>query len=535
MISDDSYPEETMATPAKVGHREQSASSPRVLHAALLISVLSVFSKLSGFVREQVIATQFGASSVVDAFVVASLLPQVFAASLGGAMSSAFMPVFIRAAKTGDERGAWSLAYSVMRMLLFSLLVLCTVSWVFAPVIVRLIAPGFADATVRQAVSMLRVMVPGMALIITVRMLMSTLHAHKRFAWAAIAPVVTNIATIIATIVLVRKLGVVGLAWATVAGLTVDALILCWPARHYGKAALQARGPASKYLKEVMLLVWPILAGTLFGEAYTLIDKAFAAGLDAGSIAALSYARKLVHLPTGIVVMAFSTALYPTLAEYAGIKNITALHRTVVSGMKLLSLLMFPAAIGMIVLRVPICALAFQRGTFDSEATSRTAIALGFYAIGLGWSAGTTILTRGFYSLKDSITPVITSAATAIINVLLAMLLVTPLGHGGLALANSLGGLLHFLANAILFERKTGERLALVRSYTKYLLASALMGVAVWVLSIVMKHCTDALVIGTLVPLAMLSYLILLLVLKVPEAKTLLTQSSAFLKRMMHR
>lgn len=266
-----------------------------------------------------------------------------------------------------------------------------------------------------------------------------------------------------------------------------------------------------------MKLSFPMFVGALFGQVYMLVEKAIASGLDAGSIASLNYANKLMQLPVGIFVTAMATAIYPTLSEMAAKKDQKAFSGAVASGIRLLSLIMLPAAVGLIVLREPIVTLAFERGSFDRAATLKTASALAFYSLGILGTANAQVLQRAFYSLNDSWTPVKVGIGVTFLNTALAFLLVHPLGHSGLALANSSGMLANFVVLLWLLRNKLSTPLPLWPALTKIAISAGIMGVIVALLYARLSPLGMVLALGASVLVGVVVYFALIIVLGVDE------------------
>jgi len=434
----------------------------QVAKAALVITLVSIFSKILGFVREQVIASLFGATGLTDAY---------FSAC-------AFLPVFLGLQATGRREEGWSLAASVWRLSLLTLTVVAALAYLAAPLLTRLLVPEFDRSMQALTASMLRIMLPAVIFLGTATLYSALLNAHKQFIWPATGPVVMNLVLVGSTFLFARRFGIPGLAWSTLLAVVAQQFLLWWQVRRQRMPVFRLDG-GLREAGRVAALAAPILLGTLFSQIYVFVDKGLASGLDVGSIAALNYASKLVQLPIGIFVTALSTAIYPALAELAGRRDHSGLGRAVSAGVRTLSALILPAAVGMAALRYPIVKLAFQRGSFDAVATEKTAFALLFYAVGLVGVANVQVLSRAFYALKDAATPVRIGIFSALLNIVLDFILVGPLRQGGLALANSVAVLVQMGCLLMALRRRLGTSLGLVKPLFQVAIASGLMGLAV--------------------------------------------------------
>ena len=424
-----------------------------VFKAALGLSFVSILSKLLGFAREQAIAWRFGAGAAVDAYVAALAIPTLISGVVGGALSTAFLPVYSEARNTDEGKQLAGIVSGVNALLgaLGSLAALY-----FAPALVQLLVGNFPAEQQAQTVLLLRILSFGTLLMSVSFFLTMLFNSHRQFILPALNPVVQNL-MIVAGVLLFAAGGIVYVAWATIAAMAVPVLLLVAWALYKNYPLLARPRRSDPRFAKVLKLALPIFVAGLFGQLYMVVDRRLASGLDAGSIASLNFANRLVQLPFGIFVMALSTVVFPALADLAAQGNKKGFGEALSAGLRAMVILLVPATVGLIVLRHPIVRLAFERGSFDATDTAKTAFALGFYALGLlGLSTG-TVLTRAFYSLHDTLTPVKIGILTALLQALLAILLVSPLAHGGLALANSIGVSLGAIAMFYLLRKSLGR------------------------------------------------------------------------------
>jgi len=445
-----------------------------VFKAALGLSLVSILSKLLGFAREQAIAWRFGAGAAVDAYVAALVIPTIISGVVGGALSTAFLPVYSEWRNTAKgKRLAGSVSWlNSLLGLLGSIAALY-----FAPFLVRVLVGNFPPEQQKLTVELLRILSFGTLLMSVSFFLTMLFNSHQLFLLPALNPVIQNVIIVVGVLAF-GAAGIVGVAYAALIAMVLPVVLLfCW-ALYKNYPILVRPKFLDPQFSRVLRLSVPIFVAGLFGQLYVVVDRRLASGLDIGSIAALNFANRLVQLPFGIFVMALSTAVFPTLADLAARGDKKAFAEALVASLRGLLLLLVPASVGLLVLREPIVRLAFERGSFDAADTAKTALALGFYALGLlGLSAG-TVMTRAFYSLQDTLTPVKIGALTALLNALLAVLLVGPLEHGGLALANSLGVSLSALLLLVLLRKKLGPvPMGLLPLLGKVMLCSLCMGI----------------------------------------------------------
>jgi putative peptidoglycan lipid II flippase len=311
---------------------------------------------------------------------------------------------------------------------------------------------------------------------------MGILNAQQHFLAPALAPIIYNVGIIGGALFLEPRFGVLGLTFGVVAG-ALGHLLIQLPAlrqHHFRWQPILTLHDAG--VREVMRLMGPRMAGIALNHANFLVNTALASGLATGSIAALDNARLLMLLPHGIIAQAIATTVFPTFAAQVAQGDWRALRATLTTVLRALLFFILPATVGLFVAREPLIALLLQRGKFTSEATQLTASALAFYAPALTAYAVTEILTRAFYALHDTRTPVVVAGVTIILNIVFSLLLIGSLGIGGLALANLLANMGEAISLLWLLRRRLGglDGLTLARATSPMLLAAMVMGVCVW-------------------------------------------------------
>ncbi len=434
-------------TPAPGAHAA-GHETERVARAAGTIGLFTLLSRVLGFVRDMVLARLFGASLAADAFFVAFRIPNLFRELLAeGTMSAAFVPVFTEKLATGDREGAWALASRVFTLLLMVLVAVVAVGVAAAPLIVRVMAPGFADDPGQTGLTVLltRIMFPYLLFIGLSALAMGILNAHRAFALPALAPFCFNLALISAALWLapVFTEPTVGLAWGVVAGgaaqlaLQIPGLV---KKRMVPRPAFAPRDPDVRRIGKLMV---PVVFGLSVTQVNLLVNTLLASLLATGSVSYLYYGMRLIHFPLGVFGIALATAILPTLSTQAAKNDLHGLQSGVVEALKLIAFITLPAMAGLIGLRFPIISILFQRGAFDAAATDGVAIAVVAYAAGLWAFAAVRIVAATFYALQDTKTPVRAAAIAMAANVALNLALMGPLGHGGLALATSLAAMLN--------------------------------------------------------------------------------------------
>ncbi|MCH8948931.1 MAG: murein biosynthesis integral membrane protein MurJ [Chloroflexi bacterium] len=452
---------------------------PSLASAAAIVAAGFLASRLLGVLRSVAIADSFGDSPELGAYWVAFRLPDLIFQLLAGAtLGSAFIPTFARVFTKQSEEAAWRLASSVLNLVFMATIVVAILGFLFAPLLVPAMAPGLSERSL--AIELTRIMMLSPILFAASGMFMGILNARHHFLFPAFAPVVYNLAIIVGALAFDS---VQALSIAVVVGaglhLAVQTPALALIGMRY-RAIADWRDAT---VREVGRLMAPRVLGLAAFQFNLLIAIFFASRISDEAISAVNYAWLVLMMPLGLFGMAISTAVFPTMAEQAA-GDRDALRRTLEQSLRMILFLTIPAGLALMVLSGPLVALLFQHGfglfqggAFSEAATDITQAALIFYAIGLFAHAAIEILSRGFYALGDTRTPVIYAVVAVVANLILSAALVGPLEIKGLALALSLATVIEvtLLFAALRLRLQDLDLRALARSLFRTLLAALLM------------------------------------------------------------
>ena len=473
---------------------QQTSQNTNVTKAAGVVGAATFLSRIFGYIRDMVFAWFFGAGLYSDAFIAAFRIPNTLRRLFGeGSLSIAFIPVFTEHLTNQGKDEAFEMARSAIRLLAVLLTLIAIAGVLFSPLIVKVIAYGFTDSPEKFSltVTLTRIMFPYIIVICLVALCMGILNVLGHFAAPALAPVLLNIA-MIGSLFLVSLLSpsdtyrVIGLAFGVLIGgllqIALQAPFLIKKGFYFWqKAKIYHPG-----LKKVGLLMLPAIFGSAVYQINTLVITLLASLLPQGSVTYLYYADRLVQFPLGIFGIAAATAVMPSLSRYAAEKDLEAVRGAFAHAMKLVLFITIPSMVGLIVLREPIIALLFKRGAFSIQTVRLTANALLYYGIGLWAFAAVRIVVSTFYALQDTKTPALAAVISIIANIVLGILLMAPMGHGGLALALSLASMLNLglLVRALRARLGSLEWKNIAESAWKTLICSTVMGAAVWAVAL---------------------------------------------------
>jgi putative peptidoglycan lipid II flippase len=428
-----------------------------IAQAAALVTVLTAFSAVLGFVRDVVIAGVFGAGAQLDAYLVAQGLMNLVLALVAGAMAKATVPVL--AAQTSTDDDSNKAAHTLSVVLTVTLLVLGLGSLVMALAansVVAVLAPGFKGAQAELAASLTRIVLIATVLISGTNLLAAAAEAHRRFFWSAMQGVPFNLIMIAAAVLFGPRYGVYALAVGFVVGSAARLLCQFIPIHALGlrlRASFDIKDPG---FRTIARLIPPLLVGSALGNANTMVDRAVGSMVGEGTISALSYAWRVISLGETLLVASLLTALYPAFGAAAGARDLDEMRRLVGRGLSTVATVLMPVWGFLIVCAVPLVALLFEHGSFTPADTQRTATAMLWYApalLALGWRE---MVVRASYALGDSRRPVLVFVFAMSINVVGDFTLGLTFGIAGLAASTSLSVMFAAVANTLMLGRRHG-------------------------------------------------------------------------------
>ncbi|MDD2237267.1 MAG: murein biosynthesis integral membrane protein MurJ [Kiritimatiellae bacterium] len=462
----------------------------KVIRSAGVVGSFTTLSRALGLVRDVVMAGFFGTSLSMSAFVVAFTIPNLFRRLFGeGALSAAFVPVFVETRRNVGDGAAWAVARKVITLIV--LLLLC---FVLAGELVISLLPDVVALSAKNLLilRLLSIMLPYMLFICLAALSMAILNSFGHFAVPAATPCVLNVVWVLATLIflpfmhgpLESKIFVV--AWAIlVAG--VAQLFFQYPMlRRFGYQPGLSFDFSDARVRRVLMLMGPAAVGMALTQFNVLVDRALAAWVGAWAPAALYFSERLIYFPLGICGTALGTVLLPVFSRHAADGQFLTINSTINQSLRTLLFLMIPSAVGLGLLAQPIIESIYQWREFTAESTWFTAVALQCYAPGLIVFSLSKVFVPAFFALQDTRTPVRVGMATVLLNLLANLIFILTLPvrykHAGIALATVLAETGYAVALAWILQRRIGSPgwPRIFRSLGKVLLISGLMGVVVW-------------------------------------------------------
>lgn len=404
-------------------------------------------SSLTGLLSTMLISRAFGTSADLEAYVAANRVTEIiFNLISGGALASAFLPVFTGYLENDDRSSAWNLASAIINLAILLLTGVSMATWLAAPWLVpNVIAPGFTDAgQIDLTVSLLRLMLVTPTLFGISGLVMAILQAHQHFALPALAPASYRLGTIIGVVLLVPGMGIYGLAWGVVLGTALHLLVQVPALLGRKPVYTLTLGLKNRAVRQVALLMGPRLLGVAVVQLNFLVNTILASDMAEGSLSSLMYAFALMIMPLAIIGQAIAVAALPTFSAQVARGEIGQMRTALGTTLRAVVFLALPASLGLVVFRLPIIQMLLESQAFGPDSTSMVAWALLWYGAGLLGHSVLEIVVRAFYAMQDTRTPVLVGTTFMGLNVVLSLALSAwfqSLGlmpHGGLALANSI-------------------------------------------------------------------------------------------------
>ncbi|MBK5116444.1 MAG: murein biosynthesis integral membrane protein MurJ [Thermoleophilia bacterium] len=528
---------------------EGDAESGRLGRSTAFFSIATGFSRVAGLIREIVAASYFGVTGPMSAFTIAFQLPNLVRMLFAdAALQAAFVPVFTEQLEAGKRPSAFRLASTLIFLVTVVLGFITAAFILLAPVLVLLVAPGFDSATEDLAISLSQLLFPILVMLGISGVVVGVLNSYNRFGVFAIAPLFWNIAIIAVLVGLAPAFPegdeIYAYAIGVIVGTALQLAMVAWDLRNTPFRLQRVFDWRSPLVKRVLILMLPVTISlglinfnlsinSLFG---TLVEGTIVAPdgtlqpLGSYAPAAIDKAFRIYMLPQGMFSVAVATVIFPTLSRFAARREYDNLRATMANGMRMIILVLMPAAAAILVLSDPMTQLVYQRGEFDAAQTELVSTALFWFAFSLPFNGLFLLMTRTFFSLQRPWIPAVIAALNLLLTALGSLALYEPFGISGIVAATAIATSVSVFAQGVILRRELNglEIGSLIDGAIRIAIGSlVLAGVtyAVW------SGLDSALGEGTLGQIAAvggglvaggLSYLGVILALRVPEARQII-------------
>ncbi|MCD6576386.1 MAG: murein biosynthesis integral membrane protein MurJ [Anaerolineaceae bacterium] len=515
-----------------------SKATKTIARGALTVMVAFIISNLVGLLAKTLTARYFGTGIESNAFFTANRFSEIlFNLVAGGALGSAFVPVFTGLLANNENRKAWRLASAVMNLVTIVLVVLSLLTAIFSKQVVHyILAPGFSVDEMVLTAQLLRIQVLSSMIFGISGLVMAALNAHQHFLLPAIAPAMYQIGWITGIFLLEPKMGIFGLAWGVVIGSLLHLAVqiprlLKLPEINYSFTL----GLEMSEVREVIRLMAPRLLGVAVVQLNFLLNTFLASFQSEGSITALSLAFPLMIMPQAVIAQSIAIAALPTFSAQVAKNEIGEMRYSLTATLQAVLILSIPAAVGLILLREQIVTLLYKGSAFTSQSVKLVSWALLWYSVGLVGHCLVEVTSRAFYALHDTKTPVVVGVGAMTGNLLLSILfsaIFTKLGWiplGGLALANSVATAVESIILLILMRKKlngiNGRKIT--RTVIKSITASAGMGAVIWFAAELVNFSRPGRFVVLSIIIGVIIYGLLLVLLRSSEIKQVFSMIQA--------
>ncbi|HYO89697.1 MAG TPA: murein biosynthesis integral membrane protein MurJ [Candidatus Limnocylindrales bacterium] len=474
-------------------------NSRQISRAVLIVLLGFLGSGVLGLVRTMLFGVTFGASAELDAYYAAQRLPELlYTLVAGGALGSSFIPVFARFLTKGDEAGAWRLASAVLTLAMAAAGVLALVLALLAPWFVpNVLVLGVSPEQAALTTQMTQIMLVTVVIFTASGLLMGILNAHQLFLLPSLALIGNNLGQILGGLVAFAAISLFEIPpahaiYALAAGAVLGSLLhlgIQLPGLRKVGARLAARfDTRTAGAREVLLLMLPRVFGLAMVQINFTVNVILTSMMIEGSLSALNVAWMLMFFALGVIAQSVGTAVFPTLSALAAANDMPVFRQRLAGAMRGVLFLAFPATVVMVVLGETAVRALFEHGNWTPENTAAAAWALTFFALGIAAHSLLEVLSRAFYALADTWTPVSIGVLSILANIVLSVLLMRVMGDpdslargpfAGLALANSLTTIAEALVLWLLLRRRIGggNDATVVRGGVAALAAALGMGV----------------------------------------------------------
>lgn len=426
-----------------------------MFRSGLLVMIITMVSRVLGLVRAGIIAYYFGASAMTDAFFSAFKISNFFRQLLGeGALGSSFIPLYNERVESEGEENSKQFIYSILNLLFVFSTIVTILMIIFSQGIIDGIVSGFPDETKIIASRLLKIMSVYFVFISLSGMVCAILNNFKQFAVPASTSIFFNLAIILASMYFGKTYGIDALAYGVVIGGLFQFLVVLPAFFKIMKGYSFKIDWKDPYLKKIFIMICPMLIGIVARQVNTIVDQMFASYLAEGGVSALENATRLYLLPVGVFGVSISTVIFPALSKAMSKNDLDGATDNIIKGLNILLFLIIPSTAVLTFYAPEVIRLTLSYGKFDEEAVRVTSQALLYYSLGLYFYTAIYLMTRAFYSVKNSKYPVKFSIISIVINIVLNFLLIKSMAYRGLALSTSIASGVNFFLLLIVFRRK---------------------------------------------------------------------------------
>ncbi|MDW7669666.1 MAG: murein biosynthesis integral membrane protein MurJ [Bacillota bacterium] len=443
----------------------------------ILIMVITLLSRILGFVRELILAYMWGTSNIVDAYLVSLTIPGVIFGFVAAGITAAFIPTYNKILSNHDRDMTSRFTSNLTNIILLVTTVVLVLGLAFTEELVIASASGFSQNTLKIGVEFTRILLFSMYFSAILSIFSAYLHANNNFLAPAFITIILNLINI-AFIYISYIYGYIYLAVGYLLSIIFQVVYIIPHLKRSGYKHKLVVDFKDKYLGKCIGMALPVIIGVSVNKINVLVDRTIASRITVGGIASLNYAFRISDLIQGLFVLSIITVIYPKISLLAQENRYMEFKKIFTGAVNSILFFTLPASIGLIIFSNKIIELLYGRGAFDNNSILLTSGALRFYSVGLIGMALREVVSRGFYALDDSITPVKNAVIAVCLNIILNIVLSKYLGINGVALATSIAATFTTILLFISLRKKIGPfgMKQISVSFLKILFASLVMG-----------------------------------------------------------
>ena len=450
----------------------------KVAKSAMMLMIITMISKVIGFLRETVLVSVHGAGVVADSYITALNIPLVVFTIIGVALATTFIPIYFEVEKEEGKDKALGFANNIFNIVIIISILLSILGFIFAEPLTKVFAMDFSGEKLAIATNFTRYMIWGMIFIALSNMMTAWLQINGNFTIPGMIAFPYNVFMITGIIISANG----NLTVLSVLSLfaMISQFLFQFPfAYKNGYRYKFSLNVKDTYLKKMLILLIPVSIGVGVNQLNMVIDRTLASTLGDGVITILNGANKLNNFVLGIFISTITAVIYPLLSRLSISNKTDEFDKTIRNSINSVLMIMLPISIGAIILAEPIVRIVFERGKFTPQDTAMTAIALSCYAVGMVGVGLRDVLTQIFYSIKDTKTPMINGVFAMILNIVLNLVLIKVLGYKGLALATSFSAIFctFLLFNSLRKRIKYFGQDKILKTFVKLVFAVGIMAI----------------------------------------------------------
>lgn len=414
----------------------------KIIKSSAVLTICMIMAKISSFIRDMLLAYQYGTSSISDAYVIASIIPNILFNGVITALYTCYIPIYndIQSDNTLDINLFNSNLVNVIGCVS---LVLSATFLFLSDNIVGMLAAGLSQDSMAIAVTFSKIMSFSLFFMSIGAVFQGFLQANNRFYIIGLLTIPSNLCACIGILLSTKKIDL--MAWGVLLGFAIYIPYLIVPVYKCGFRYKLYLHFKDKYIIKLLKLILPVFMGQMILELNVLVDRRLATGLPEGSVTSLDYAFKISSMVHSSIALPIVTVLYPKFSHLIATNNEVEMKKLLNKSLGGLLMILVPITLGLVTLAEPVVKLLLYRGAFDSEALTTTVASLQCYAISIIPIGIRLLVEKVFYSLQDTKTPMINTTISIIINIILDIVLVRVLAHRGLALATSISSIITLL------------------------------------------------------------------------------------------